>query len=276
MTIDRSSTMVTKRPTRHHESDAAKYAEEFKHYVHDNDTARRYIVRAFEITVLKGTPTIVMEQGLGDVRMLFYETNNAQYVKHAIYDTLKAIEFLQTLTPRICQRDVKMENIIAFKRGDDNYIFKLGDFGYASPEHTIENVYQVGSFISPRLFENLEYDDYSNDVYCLMISAITVVRGIDPTPFTVNEMKSGRISHYQNLIKSYKNKDFIDFIDKCCDVALEAMRTKPSFDYMLPMFDYGGLREDPVSYDETVEYICNQVHKLGVSSGGKRARSSQG
>ncbi len=282
------------------QEDTDMFINEFKYYTRQEPAARRYIVHAYELTIARNQPIIVMEKGIADLsEYMRHVSSTTQQVAHrnAVYDVLRAIEFLNTLQPPVCHRDVKPGNIIVFQRGP-RVIFKLGDFGLAGPEHTVTDIQKMGTYPNPLTILNLSepdefmtpqtnmYDDFTNDVYSLCVSTACLDEGLGngrtrvdwmnkfaSTNVRINVEKSVRmnvqkedaIKHFIGLCEQIFDSPNVSETTKACMIQAGKILNGERVDLQKVLTFFPALpdhlNDETERYDQTVDYLCARMNR---------------
>jgi serine/threonine protein kinase len=158
-------------------STAAEFKNEFALCTLENEEAKRYIIRAYQLTITKEL-VMVFERGVGDARFMMSMFNAVDGYSESLnlmYDVLHALRVLREIN--VCHRDVKHDNIIVFNQSG-RWIYKLADCGLAFISKTNHDANKTGTFVHPVMalayFQNrpdaVKYDTWDNDVYALIVS----------------------------------------------------------------------------------------------------------
>lgn len=76
----------------------------------------------------------------------------------------------------VYHRDLKPENFLL----DENYDIVLTDFGSATTQKKSKKKVGTTLYMSPELYNGIEYDCLLNDVYCSAIIAFALLTGLYP------------------------------------------------------------------------------------------------
>ena len=171
------------------------------------------IVKMFDLFQSEESFNILLERGRLD---LFVFSKNKPYSKkicnYIVRDLSISIEYIHSMS--IYHRDIKSENIIIFNENEENYQFKLCDFGIS----IVDNDYGIGKcgsigFNSPEMSNKIQFSRKKADYWAFGSVILEQLLGQDRF---VNEWlmlyydrKHKKLSNlYENALKIFKKEGF--------------------------------------------------------------------
>ena len=171
------------------------------------------IVKMFDLFQSEDSFNILLERGRMD---LFVFSKNKPYSKkicnYILRDLSISIEYIHSMS--IFHRDIKSENILIFNENEENYQFKLSDFGIS----IVDNDYGIGKcgsigFNSPEMSNKIQFSRKKADYWAFGAVILEQLLGLDRF---VNEWlmlyydrKHKKLSNlYENALKIFKKEGF--------------------------------------------------------------------
>ena len=171
------------------------------------------IVKMFDLFQSEDSFNILLERGRMD---LFVFSKNKPYSKkicnYILRDLSISIEYIHSMS--IFHRDIKSENILIFNENEENYQFKLSDFGIS----IVDNEYGIGKcgsigFNSPEMSNKIQFSRKKADYWAFGAVLLEQLLGLDRF---VNEWlmlyydrKHKKLSNlYENALKIFKKEGF--------------------------------------------------------------------
>lgn len=173
------------------------------------------IVKMFDLFQSEDSFNILLERGRMD---LFVFSKNKPYSKkicnYIVRDLSISIEYIHSMS--IFHRDIKSENILIFNENEENYQFKLCDFGISivDKEYGMGKCGSIG-FNSPEMSNKIQFSRKKADYWAFGAVILEQLLGLDRF---VNEWlmlyydrKHKKLSNlYENALKIFK-KEGLDF-----------------------------------------------------------------
>tara|TARA_B100000029_G_scaffold328390_1_gene320698 strand:- start:514 stop:1407 length:894 start_codon:yes stop_codon:yes gene_type:complete len=171
------------------------------------------IVKMFDLFQSEDSFNILLERGRLD---LFVFSKNKPYSKkicnYIVRDLSISIEYIHSMS--IYHRDIKSENIIIFNENEENYQFKLSDFGIS----VVDNDYGIGNcgsigFNSPEMSNKIQFSRKKADYWAfgavLLEQLIGQDRFVNEWLMLYYDRKHTKLSNlYDNALKIFKKEGF--------------------------------------------------------------------
>ena len=171
------------------------------------------IVKMFDLFQSEDSFNILLERGIMD---LFVFSKNKQYSKKIcnfiLRDLSISIEYIHSMS--IYHRDIKSENILIFNENEENYQFKLSDFGIS----IVDNEYGIGKcgsigFNSPEMSNKIQFSRKKADYWAfgavLLEQLLGQDRFVNEWLMLYYDRKHKKLSNlYENALKIFKKEGF--------------------------------------------------------------------
>lgn len=171
------------------------------------------IVKMFDLFQSEESFNILLERGRLD---LFVFSKNKPYSKkicnYIVRDLSISIEYIHSMS--IYHRDIKSENIIIFNENEENYQFKLSDFGISIVDNEC-GIGKCGSigFNSPEMSNKIQFSRKKADYWAfgavILEQLIGQDRFVNEWLMLYYDRKHNKLSNlYENALKIFKKEGF--------------------------------------------------------------------
>lgn len=192
--------------------------------------------------------------------LLGYTKGNVRKTLELLLPILHALDKISEFKNPIYHRDLKPDNILYEKHGEDYKLF-LSDFGICYLNKEKERLTEVEIAVGPRMFIAPEYEkgrivnvDHKGDVFSIGKIIWYMINGVEndflPSNFWF-------VDEY-NLIKKFANNEDIIFanniISSCLNINPEE---RPDYDKLINLIE-DFLKETKIDNDESLKYEVEQ------------------